>query len=145
MLFSLVKEPFEPLSEIPVKLLNFKIVFFTLLSAGCSCGEIYAFNYSTLTHSPNWTNVVLHPVPGFISKTQLISKRPSALKPITIPSLGHTFSRDLAEDRHLYPVRCLKVYLVRTKPLREGKRLLFISYQKNKTSDISKNTHHRLG
>ena len=51
-----------------------------------------------------------------------------------------THCRDLAEDRHLCPVRCLKVYLARTKPFREGKRLHFISFQKNKTSDISKNT-----
>lgn len=46
----------------------------------------------------------------------------------------------LVEDRHLCSVRCLKVYLVRTKPFREGKWLLFISYQKNKSSYISKNT-----
>ena len=62
------------------------------------------------------------------------------MEPIVIPSLGHTLGRDLAEDRHLCPVRCLKVYLSRTKPFRERKRLLFISLQKNKSSDISKNT-----
>ena len=85
---------------------------------------------------PMWHNQVL----GFISKTQLRSKGASALEPITIPSLGHTLGQDLAEDRHLCPVRCLKVYPARRKPFIEGKRLLFISYKKNKTSDISKNT-----
>ena len=136
VLFSLIKEPFEPLSEISLKLLTFKAVFLTLLAADCRCSDIHAINYSTVTHSPNWTNVVLHPVPGFISKSQsqLRSKGASALEPISIPSLGHTMGQDLC------PVRCLKVYLVRTKPFREGKRLLFISYQKNKASDISKYT-----
>ena len=97
VLFSLVKEPFEPLSKISLKLLTFKTVFLSLLAAGCRRGEIHAINYSTVNHSPNWTNVVLHPVPGFISKTQLKSKGASALKLISIPWLGHTLGRDLAE------------------------------------------------
>ena len=90
MLFSLVKEPFEPLSEISLNLLTFNTIFFTLLAAGCRRGEIHAINYLTVTHSPNWTNVVLCPVPGFISETQLWSKGASALELITIPSLRHT-------------------------------------------------------
>ena len=40
----------------------------------------------------------------------------------------------------LCPLRSLKVYLTKTKPFREGKRLLFIYFQKNKTSDVSKTT-----
>ena len=103
-------------------------------------GELHAIAYSTLTHAPNLTNIALRPIAGFISKTQLRTKGASSLEPIVIPSLGHTRGHDLAEDRHLCPVRCLKVYLLRTKPFREGKRLLFISLQKNKSSDISKNT-----
>ena len=35
VLFSLVKEPFEPVSEISLKLLTFKTVFLTLLAAAC--------------------------------------------------------------------------------------------------------------
>ena len=138
--FSLVKELFEPLSEISLKLLTFKTVFLTLLAAGCRRGEILAINYSTVTHSPNWTNVVLNLVSGLMSKTQLRSKGTSALELISIPSLGHALCQDLAEDGHTCAVRCLKVCLAGTKPFWEGKRHFFISYQKNKISDISKNT-----
>ena len=107
--------------------------------SGARRRELHAFAYSTLTHPPNWTNFVLCPIPGFISKTQLRTKGASSLEPIVIPSLSHRLGHDLAEDRHLCPVRCLKVYLSKMKPFREGKRLLFISLQKNKSSDISKN------
>ena len=82
----------------------------------------------------------LRPIPGFISKTQLRTKGASSLEPIVIPSLGHKLGHNIAKDRHLCLVRCLKVYLLRMKPFREGKRLLFISLQMNKSSDISKNT-----
>ena len=46
VLFSLVKDPFEPLSEISLKLLTFKTVFLTPLAAGCRQGETHAVNYS---------------------------------------------------------------------------------------------------
>ena len=131
-LSSLVKEPFEPLSEISLKLLTFKTVFLALLATCCRMGEIHAIDYSTLSHSPNRTIVVLHPVPGFISTTQLRTKGASALESITIPSFGHPSSRDLAEDRDLCLGRCLKVYLARMKPFRKGKRLFFILYQRTK-------------
>ena len=86
VLISLVKEPFKPLSDISLKLLTF-----SLLAAGCRKGQIHALSYSTLTHSPNWINVVIHPA-------QLRTKGASTLEPITISSRGHTLGRDLAED-----------------------------------------------
>ena len=101
VLFSLVKPPFEPVSEIPLKLLTLKTVFLTLLASGATRGERHAIAYSTVTHALNWTNIVLHLVPGFISKTQLRTSGASSLERITIPSIGHTLGRDLAEDRHL--------------------------------------------
>ena len=72
------------------------------------------------------------PVPGFISKTLLRTRGASFSEPISIPSLGHTLGGDLAEveDRHLCPVRCLKVYLSRTKPLGKGKASLHLSSEK---------------
>ena len=47
-----------------------KTVLLTLLASGSKRGEIHAIAYLSVTHSPNWTHVVLHPVLGFISKTQ---------------------------------------------------------------------------
>ena len=140
VLFSLIKEPFEPLSEAPLKLVTFKTVFLTLLAAGCRRGELHAISYDKFSHAPNWKNVVLHPLVSFISKTQLRSKGASALDPITIPSLAHSLGSDLSEDRLLCPVRALKIYLARTQQMRSGKSRLFISFLPGKSSDISKNT-----
>ena len=134
------KQPFEPISEIPLKLLTLKMVFLTFLASGARRGKIHAISYSTLSHAPNRANIVLCPILEFISKTLLKTKGVFSLEPIVIPSLGHTLGHDLAENRHLCPVRCLKGYLSRMKPSREGKRLLFISLQKNKSLDISQNT-----
>ena len=50
----------------------------------------------------------------------------------------NTLDHDLAEERHLYSVRCLKVYLPRTKTFRERKRLFCIYLQKNKSFDTVK-------
>ena len=97
--------------------MTLKTVFLTLLAFGARRGELHAIAYSILTHAPNWTKIVLCPIPGFISKTQLRTKGASCLEPIVVPSLGHSLDHDLAKDRHLSPVRCLK----------EGNWLLFIS------------------
>ena len=74
VLFSLVKHPFEPISEIPLQLLTWKTVFLTLLASGARRGELHAIAYSSLTQAPNWINIVLRPIPGFISKTELRTK-----------------------------------------------------------------------
>ena len=46
VLYSLVKPPFEPVSEIPLKLLTLKTVFLILLASGTRQGEIHAIAYS---------------------------------------------------------------------------------------------------
>ena len=90
------------------------------------------------------TNVVQHPIPGFIFKTKLRTKGASSLRCINIPSLGHALGRDWAKDRHHCPVRCLTVYLVRTKISRERKRLFLIFYQKEQVIRRLQNYHLQL-
>ena len=46
----------------------------------------------------------------------------------------------LEEDRGLCPVRALKVYLDRTKDLRESRNLLFIAHKSGHKGDVHKNT-----
>ena len=41
VLFSLVKQPYELISEIPLKLLTLKTIFLTLLASGARRGEIH--------------------------------------------------------------------------------------------------------
>ena len=126
--------PFKSICEIYLRIVTLED------ASGASRGEIHAISCSTVTHAPNWTNMVLGSVSGLISNTQLRTKGTSSLEPITIPSLGHTLGGDLVEDKHLCPVRYLKVYLARRKPIRELQRLLFISFQNKKSFDNSQNT-----
>ena len=71
VLFSLIKEPFEPLDEASLKLLIFKTVFLVLLAAGCKRSELHALSYEKLSHDHHLRNVVLHPLVSFISKKKL--------------------------------------------------------------------------
>ena len=59
---------------------------------------------------------------GFLAKNQLPSVAP---KPFSIPSLSQTCGRN-DEDRLLCPVRALKFYLNRVRPLRGLRKRLFI-------------------
>ena len=80
------------------------------------------------------------PIPEFISKILLWTSGATAFKGITIKALSIVVGQDLPKDRKLCPVRALKIYLHRTQNMREGKKLLFISTQPGKSSDICKNT-----
>ena len=140
VLTALMKDPFEPLASIDLKLLTYKTVFLTLLASGSRRGEIHALDFHSVTHPPNWESVTISPVPGFVSKTQRRDSGASAFSQISIPALSKFTGTDLPEGKFLCPVRCLKIYLARTKEFRRGQRRLFISFQKNKSSDITVNT-----
>ena len=78
---------------------------------------------------------------------QLRTKVASVFEPITISSLGHTLGQDLAEDRHLWRVKCLKFYLARTNPFRgRGKGFLSFLIWRTGRQISAKNTisHHAL-
>ena len=82
------QQPFEPMSEIPLKLLMLKTVFLTLLASGARRGEIHALAYLIVTPAPNWNNIVLCPIPGFISKTLLQTKEFLLRNPLPSPLLA---------------------------------------------------------
>ena len=54
-----------------------------------------------------------------VAKTELPTQGVSRLSSITIPALGPILTDGLEEDRTMCPVRALKVYLARTKDIRE--------------------------
>ena len=58
------------------------------------------------------------------------------MAPVVIPALAPTFDKSLSEDKSLCPVRALRYYLDRTKDLRTGKDLLFVSLKKGFHNDI---------
>ena len=59
------------------------------------------------------------------------------MAPVVIPALAPTLDKSLKEDRSLCPVRALHYYLDKTQDLRQGKELIFVSFKKGFTKDIS--------
>ena len=84
----------------------------------------------------NWTQVSLYPSPSFISKNQLAKEGSASVAPVVIPALAPSLDRSLREDKSLCPVRALRYYLDRTKDIRVGKELVFVSFRLGFQKDI---------
>ena len=136
----LLKPPFEPLQLAELKYVTWKTIFLVLLASGSRRGEIHSLDHSKVRPSLNWSAVTLEPHASFVSKTQIRTSGASCFSAIRIPALGPLLEPGMEEDRGLCPVRAIKVYLDRTKELREGKKLLFVSYKSGHKGDIHKNT-----
>ena len=79
----------------------------------------------------------LVPLFRFHSQKPTSKRRFSCVSLVTIPALTTIVDRQFKEDRTLCPVRALRYYLDRTKDLRGSQSLLFISFKKGHTSDIT--------
>ena len=133
----LLKDPFEPLERAPLKLLTWKTVFLISLASGKRRGEIHALSYKAVAWSADELTVFLKVVPSFVAKCQLASAPPLAF---SIPALDHALGQDMEKDRLLCPIRALKIYLARTKEMREDKALLFVSFKPGFKKDIRRPT-----
>ena len=129
----LASAPFEPLSTAPLKFLTWKTVFLLALASGRCRGELHALDFSSVRWKEDNSKVTLRVIPSFLAKTQLATSPPLA---VTIPSLRSSLGQGMGEDCLLCPVQALRVCLKRTKGLRMGKKLLFISHQKKFSRDI---------
>ena len=136
LLHQLTKAPFEPLRKASLKHLTFKTVFLLALGSGKRRSEIHAWLYKNIRHQENWSQVSLYPSPSFLSKNQLARDGPASVTPVVIPALAPTLDKSLSEDRSLCPVRALRYYLDKTKDLRQGKDLVFVSFRKGFHKDI---------
>ena len=136
VLHQLTKAPFEPMRKASLKHLTFKTVFLLALGSGKRRSEIHAWLFRNIRHQESWSQVSLYPSPMFISKNQLAREGPTSVAPVVIPALAPSLDRDLKEDRSLCPVRALRYYLDRTKDLRKGKELVFVSFRKSFQKDI---------
>ena len=140
VLLALTKAPFEPLDKAELKWLTFKTVFLLALASGKRRSEIHAWTKSSVFFANRDTKVTLAPSPAFLAKNQLASDGPSTLKPVVIPALTTILDSNLSEDRSLCPVRALRIYLKRTKDLRDNKKLVFISFKQGFGRDICRAT-----
>lgn len=139
VLFALTQPPFEPLKSIPLKNLTHKAVFLLTLASACRRGEIHALQ-KNVKFSQDWARMTLFPSPDFISKTQFTVNKGKPMDPVVVEALAPHLGPNLEEDKCLCPVRCLKVYLARTRELRTNKKLLFVSWEERYSADIKKNT-----
>ena len=131
VLHQLTKAPFEPMRKASLKHLTLKTVFLLALGSGKRRSEIHAWLYKNIRHQENWTRVSLYPSPSFLSKNQLAREG---------PALAPSLDNSLKEDKSLCPVRALRYYLDRTKDLRRGKDLVFMSFKKSFQKDILPST-----
>ena len=135
VLHQLTKPPFEPHRKASLKHLTFKTVFLLALGSGKRRSEIHAWLNKNIRHQADWTKV--YPSPSFLAKNHLAKEGPECVAPVVIPALAPTLDKSLKEDRSLCPVRALRYYLDKTQDLRQGKELVFVSFKKGFTKDIS--------
>ena len=140
VLHQLTKAPFEPMRKASLKHLTFKTVFLLALGSGKRRSKIHAWLYKNIRHQENWSQVSLYPSPSFLSKNQLARDRPACVASVVIPALAPSLDKSLMEDKSLCPVRALRYYLDRTKELRKGKDLVFVSFRKSFHKDIVPST-----
>ena len=62
------------------------------------------------------------------------------MAPVVVLALAPSLDNSLKEDKSLCPVRALRYYLDRTKDLRKGKDLVFVSFKKSFQKDILPST-----
>ena len=136
VLHQLTKVPFEPMRKASLKHLTFKTVFLLALGSGKSCREIHAWLYKNIRHQENGSKVSLYSSPIFLSRNQLAREGASCVAPVVIPALAPSLDKSLQEDKTLCPVKALCYYLDRTKGLRKGKDLVFVTYKKTFHKDI---------
>ena len=137
VLHQLTKPPFEPLRKASLKHLTFKTVFLLALGSGKRRSEIHAWLNKNIRHQADWSKVSLYPSPSFLAKNHLAKEGPECVAPVVIPALAPTLDKSLKEDRSLCPVRALHYYLDKTQDLSQGKELVFVSFKKGFTKDIS--------
>lgn len=126
------KPPFEPLSSVSMAHLTLKTVFLVTLASGVRRSEIHAIIYDGSAVSYDKASFILRLDPTFLAKTE----RTCAVKErtIVIPCLP----REDAGEQLLCPVRALRLYVSRTKELRQctGTAKMFVSYKPGFKGDI---------
>ena len=140
VLNSLMEAPFEPLGQSSLKHLTQKTVFLLWLASGARRSEIHALDIHCITQLNNWQKVRLAPNPNFLAKNFNYSTGQRNFEGFTIESLKDKLGPGLEKDYSLCPVRALRYYLDRSKPLRGESSQLFISINNKQTRGVCKNT-----
>ena len=139
VLNSLTREPYEPMTSASLKHISWKTAFLVAFATAARIGELKAIDSKQVSHNASWSTVTLQTHPLFVAKNQDLALDNSP-RSFTIPALYDFAGPDLP-DRLLCPVRSLRYYLHKTKPLRtKHKRALFISFDPKHQGEITTNT-----
>ena len=98
---------------------------------------MHAWLNRNIRHQADWSKVSLYPSSSLLSKNQLARDGPDSVAPVVIPALSPSLDKSLKEGRSLYPVRALHYYLDKTQEHRQNKGLVFVSFKKGFSRDIS--------
>ena len=138
VLDALRRPSFEPLSETSLKILTIKTCFLVMLASARRASDIHGLSGLLPDVSQESDgSMTLRFLPEFLAKNQ----RPGeTLAPIRLRPLTAILAPD-DEDRALCPVRALRAYLRRSRPLRSPHhRRLFVSFNPDFKRDITKAT-----
>ena len=133
MLHQLTKSPFEPLKEASLKHLTFKTVFLLVLGLGkrhvvkIPTGEIYAWLFKNVQQSTGLVKSFFVSFPNLSVQESFGQGTAGLCSTSGYPNSNSFIGRSLKEDRSLCPDRTLSYYLDRTKDMRQGKDLVFVS------------------
>ena len=122
IIYTLAKAPFEPAGSSSLHHLTVKTAFLLAASTARRRSELHALSVAAghLRWEPGGVRLI--PEINFLTKNQSLNFSPPD---IFFPSL--TYFSGIQDDKLWCPVRILKLYIARTRPLRGDATLLFIT------------------
>ncbi|XP_073437645.1 uncharacterized protein [Dendrobates tinctorius] len=138
VLGALQKAPFEPIQDIPLSLLSWKVAFLIAITSIRRVSELAALSCRSPYLILHQDKVVLRPVPSFLPKVvSPFHINEDIVLPSFCPAPAHPLEKSLHK---LDVVRALRVYLARTASFRQSDSLLVISEGRRKGLPASKST-----
>jgi integrase len=116
---------YSKLAKLSLADLSARTAFLLAIACGRRCSELSALSILPQHLRFSVEGACLLPRAGFLAKNQALDFTP---EPIFLPDLRKTTGDP--EDAPWCPVRCLKFYLARTKPLRGSVDALFITHKR---------------
>ena len=133
----MTKAPFEPLDKASMFHLSVKTAFLVSMATARRVSEVHALSMAdeNLRFSRIDGSLTLRTQLGFLAKNQLPSRAPDSIQ---IPRLSNFCRKSDNFSRSLCPVRAVRIYLNKTKPIRKNRKRLFIPTKGDQ--DLNKST-----
>lgn len=118
----------EPLLAVSEELLTLKTIFLVSMACAARVSEIHAIS-DEVVFAEDGSQAALRVDPSFLAKTQIPGSKP---RPMIIPALPDD------ADKAVCPVRCIRVYLGRTKKRRGERHALFLPWKEGYERSLPK-------